>query len=447
MKNRLGRRQFLKTAAAAGTGLVVLKDPRSAWGAPANERLNLALVGVGGRGTWFVGAIPRMNQNVVAICDVNDVKAAEALEKFPKVPRFYDYRTMLDEMDKSIDGVIVATPDSMHAPVSAEAMRRGKHVYCEKPLTKTVHEARVLRQMAREKKVATQMGNQGTASGPFRRALELLREGAIGDLKEVRVWNNGGGSNKPRPPEGSQPAPEYLKWDLWLGPAAERPYHREWMQWHAWRDFATGALGNWGAHSANLAFMALEVASLWAGGAASIRVEARISGLNRHAFPAHETVRWDVPARGTLPPISFHWHNGGENEYRKVIEPILDDGKKLEWAGLVIVGSRGKLHATGHNATFRLLPEASFQGADRQQPKSLPHSPGHEMEWIRACRGEKPAWSNFDYSGPLTEFLLLGNVATLVEGPIEYDPAAGKITNSAEADRLLRREYRAGWTL
>jgi predicted dehydrogenase len=441
-----GRRDFLK-AGAAGAGFLILRDPRSAWGTPANDRLNIALVGVGGRGTWFVSAVPRMNQNVVAICDVNDVKAAEALEKFPNVPRHYDYRKMLDEMEKAIDAVIVATPDQMHAPISAEAMRRGKHVYCEKPLTKTVHEARALRLLAREKKVATQMGNQGTASGPFRRALELIREGAIGDLKEVHVWNNGGGSNKTRLPEGSQPVPEHLKWDLWLGPAAERPYHREWMQWHAWRDFASGALGNWGAHTSNLAFMALEVASLWSGGPATIRVEAKTSGLNRHAFPASETVRWDVPARGALPPISIHWHNGGENEYREKIESILADGRKLEWAGLVIVGTKGKIHATGHNATFRLLPEADFPDVDRQRPKTLPMSQGHEMEWFRACRGEKPAWSNFDYSGPLTEFLLLGNVATLVDGPIEYDPVAGKITNSAEADRLLRREYRQGWSL
>jgi hypothetical protein len=452
------RRRFLAQAGAAGAGFWLASKAGRAQEKSPNERLNIALVGVGGRGTWFVGAIPRLHQNVVAICDVNDVKAAEALEKFPKVPRYYDYRKMLDAMEKTVDAVVIAAPDHVHAPASAEAIRRGKHVYCEKPLTLTVHEARTLREMARARKVATQMGNQGTASGPFRRALELLRGGAIGEVKEVHVWNNGGGSNKPRPPEGGQPVPDYLRWDLWLAASAERPYHREWMQWHAWRDFATGNLGNWGAHSANLPFMALEVASLWqadpkGGPPPVIRVEAKASAVNRHSFPAREYVRWDVPARGDLKPISFHWHNGGESQYREKVESLLADGpepekKKLsEWAGLGVVGSKGRIHATAHNATFRLLPEAEFKDVDRQRPQTLASSPGHEMEWIRACRGEKPAWSNFDYSGPLTEFLLLGNVATLVEGPLEYDPAAGRILNSAEADRLLRREYRPGWAL
>jgi len=483
----MSRRSFISKAALGTTGLLILMDSRSARGAPANERVNVALVGVGGRGTWFVNTIPRM-ENVVAICDVNDRKLAETHKRWAnladrfavsphqwersaapafrrladeKVRAFHDFRKMLDEMGKRIDAVIIATPDHTHAVTSAAAMRAGKHVFCEKPLTRTVHESRALLELARKHKVATSMGNQGTASGQFRRALELIRDGTIGEIKEVHVWNSAGGPDRKKPPQGSQPVPDYLNWDLWLGPAAFRPYHPEWMIRNLWRDFGTCQLGNWASHSANLAFMALNVHELWQADPSRqprplIRFEANCSGINHLSFPRWEVVRWEVPARAEFPPITFTWHNGRAAGSRDLLENLIGDGldwgdkkekKYLDHAGAVIVGTKGRIHATGHNATFRLLPEADFKDVAKDRPKTVDASRGHEMDWFIACRGGKPAWARFEYAAPLTEFLMLGNVATQVEGCLEFDPVECKIVNNAQADSLLRSKYRQGWTL
>jgi len=357
---------------------------------------------------------------------------------------------------------VVATPDHTHAVISVTAMKRGKPVYCEKPLTNRLWESRVMRETARERGVATQMGNQGTAAGPFRRALELLRQGIIGDIREVLFWNDAGGPGRTQPPQGTEPIPETLHWDLWLGPAAERSYHPEWLQWHAWRDFGTGQLGNWAVHTSNLAFMALEVHSLWradpaAGPPPKIRVEAQVAEINGLAFPTWEIVRYDLPARGQWPPVTFTWLNGSASPGgRQRIEDTI--GRKLDWgdygekqwadyAGLLIVGSAGQLHATGHNATFTLLPEDQFQGYDGP-PQTVPDSPGHEREWLNAIRGGEPAWSNFvDYGAALAEFVLLGNVATQFAQVLEYDPVAGQIADNLAANEALRRDYREGWSL
>ncbi|MFW6107146.1 MAG: Gfo/Idh/MocA family protein [bacterium] len=486
MRSPMDRRTFLSTAALGTAGLVVLRDSRSARGAPANDKLDVALVGVFGRGRWFVQTMPRL-ENVVALCDVNDRKFESAwqfldqmatslakserdyerraaaiyqrlLDHKPKT--FYDFRKMLDEMDEQIDAVVVATPDNTHAVVSAAAMRAGKHVYCEKPLTHDVYESRALREIAREQKVATEMGNQGTASGQFRRGIELVRDGTLGRIQEVIVWNNGGGPDRPEAPKGSQPEPEWLRWDLWLGPAKDRPFHTQWLRWHAWRDFATGQLGNWASHSANLAFMALKVDSLWHAEPEAkprLRIQAKTNHINPVSFPRWEIITWDIPARADLPPIRFTWYNGGRGPgVRQAIEEKF--GEKLHWgdagppewrdhAGALILGTKGRLHATGHNATIRLLPEEDFKGVDISGPKTLPRSHGHERDWLIACRGGDPPWSSFDYAGPLNEFLQLGNVATLFEGELEFDPLECKIVNHGEADAALRREYRAGWSL
>jgi hypothetical protein len=482
MKRKLSRRRFLSRFGLGAAGLLILKDRGSLRGAPANERINVALIGVGGRGRWFVDTIPRM-ENVVAICDVNEQKIAETFKRWAeladrfatsphewersaapafrrladqKVPSFSDFRKMFDKMEKQMDAVVVSTPDHTHAVASAAAIKAGKHVFCEKPLTRTVHESRALRELARKYKVATSMGNQGTASGQFRRALELIRDGTIGQIKEVHVWNTGGGADRKKPP-GEEPVPEYLNWDLWLGPAAFRPYHREWLKRNMWRDFGTCQLGNWASHSANLAFMALKVHELWLSrqpGEARpiIRVEAECSGINRLSFPRWEVVKWQIPARAEFPPISFTWHNGAAPGSREQIEGLLGDSgwgdkKQMDHAGAIIVGTEGTIHTTGHNATFRLLPEEKFKDVDREQPKTVDRSRGHEMDWFIACRGGKPAWANFDYASALNEFLMLGNVATQVEGMFEFDPIAMKIVNNTEADALLRSEYRQGWSL
>jgi len=315
--------------------------------------------------------------------------------------------------------------------------------------------------LAREHKVATSMGNQGTAAGPFRRALELIREGAIGEVKEVHVWNSEGGADRKEAPGDGGPAPDFLDWDLWLGPAAFRPYHREWLHRNAWRDFGTCQLGNWASHSANLAFMALRVHDLWlnpgAGSVPStIRIEAKHSGVNQLSFPKWEVVKWTIPSRAGLPSISFTWHNGRASGSRDLLESTI--GEELDWGdkkekkwvdhgGAVIVGTRGMVRATEHNATFRLLPEERFEGVGTQRPTTVESSRGHERDWLLACRGEKPAWANFDYASALNEFLMLGNVATQFDQKLEFDPLAMRITNSSEADSFLRSDYRQGWSL
>lgn len=478
MKTRLPRRQFLSRLAATGTGLALFNVLPPLHGAQAGEKLNVALVGVGGRGEWFVDSIPRL-ENIVAICDVNQQKIDGAFKRWAdwagrspagnpfqrltsaNVKTFRDFREMLERMGSGIDAVIVATPDHTHAVVSAAAIRAGKHVFCEKPLTRTLHESRALRELARQHKVSTSMGNQGTASGPFRRALELIRDGTLGEIKEVHVWNDGGGADRKELPKGSPEVPAHLNWDLWLGPAAARPYHPDWIKRHLWREFGTSQLGNWGSHSVNLGFMSLDVHKLWLTPLASdktpvIRVHAKTSGVNRLSFPRWEVIQWDIPPRPGLPPITFHWHNGQAPGSRDRIESILGDGldwgdkkakKWADFAGTVIVGTKGRLHANAHNASFRLLPEADFKNVDDTKPKTVDSSRGHEVDWFQACRGGKPAWANFDYADALNEFNMLGNVATQFEETLEFDPAAMKVVNNAAADAALRCEYRKGWSL
>jgi hypothetical protein len=350
---------------------------------------------------------------------------------------------------------VVATPDHTHAVATAAAIKAGKHVFCEKPLTRTLHESRALRELARQHKVATAMGNQGTYSGPFRRALELIRNGTLGEIKEVHIWNSGGGADRKEPPKGEEPVPAHLDWDLWLGPAADRPYQREWLNRHLWREFGTCQLGNWGSHTANLAFMALKVHELWlsAGDAPPrIRVEATHSGINRLSFPRWEHVQWHIPARAEFPPITINWYNGdapGVREVRARLSSDPSDKDRTDWefAGTLIVGTRGSIHTTGHNMWFRLLPEDRFEQVQRSRPETIESSQDPEQDWFSACRGGRPPWSNFDYADALNEFLMLGNVATQFDTPLEFEPVAMRIVNHPQADALLCCGYRQGWML
>ena len=457
MRSGLSRRRFLEVSASLGAAATVV-PARSLRAFAANEKIAVALVGVSGRGQWFVETIPRIGEKVVALCDVNDARAAAAFAKFPDVPKFRDFRRMLDEQGDRIDAVVVATPDNTHAVIAAAAIRRGKHVYCEKPLAHDVAEARRLAELAAEHGVATQMGNQGTATDAFRRGVELIQDGALGEITEVHVWKDGGGSFRPRP-QGESPVPPTLDWDLWLGPAAWRPYHPDWMHWHAWRDFATGMLGNWGTHSANLPFMALRLDAPWTGQPKSesrvVTLRAEVSQRLADNFPRWEAIRWDFPARGQLPPITLQWHNGYQPG-RKRVEELL--GWQLDWGdagerrwkehgGCLVAGTQGMLRATEHNSTIFLQPEDKFPG-DAGPPRRLPRSGSHEREWLAACRGGPKPMSQFGYAGPLVEMLMLGNVATLFPGEeLRFDAAACKIVNHAEADAALRRAYREGWSL
>jgi hypothetical protein len=374
---------------------------------------------------------------------------------------FLDFRRMLGEMEKEIDAVVVSMFDHYHGPACGAAMRAGKHVFCERPLGLTIRESRALRGLAAKQKVATSIRNPGNASNQFRRGLELIQEGVLGEVKEVHVWFDRGGPDRRQPPQGSSTVPEGLDWDLWLGPVAYRPYHPDWMAYATWRDTSNGGIGTFGPHAANLAFMALRLHDLWqpdpTGGKRAIRVRAESSGINYLSFPRWEKIRWHVPARGDLPPVTVTWHHGPgfAPGSRERLERMLADhgvppterGKLLGYAGAILIGSKAALVADDHNVKVTLLPADTFREVKLDRPKTVPASRGHYHDWFHACRGGEPAWANFGYSGPLSEFLMLGNVATRFEGELEYDPAAGSIVNHPAADRLLGYEYRQGWAL
>jgi len=461
MSRRTNRRGFLKSAAMGTTGWLILGHGRSARSYQANEKLNIAVVGVGNRGRYHVGAVPRVGQNLAAVCDANEKRAAESFDKLSDVPKYQDFRKMLDEMDRQLDGVIVATPDHTHAVIAARAMKRGKHVYVEKPMAHDVGEARTLRQIARERKVATQQGNQGMATDSFRRTLELVQEGAVGEIREVHVWFVFGGSGPRERPTESSPVPDHLDWDVWLGPAPFRPYHPSYVAgWGAWREYGTGCLGGGGSHSINLAFKGLNLGALWEGtgdAKGHIRVEAEIPEPCPENFPRWQISRFDIPERGPLPPVQIHWYNAPESQLKQLgvwerLEKIA--GRPLEWkdnswtprSGSLLVGSKGVVHTNAHNSVCAILPESDFpnQGGP---PQSLPRAGSHEREWLEACRGGPTPFSNFNHSGPAIEMLLLGNVATLVGQPLEFDPVACKIVNNEEADAALRPQHREGWSV
>lgn len=466
MQSQVTRRDFIRNSVISGIGFVLLKNSGSAFSYAANEKLNIALVGVGGRGSWFVGAIPNLDQNVVALCDVNEWKARPSFSKLPKARKFNDFRKMLSEMDKQIDAVVVAVPDHNHAVITATAMKMCKHVYCEKPLTHNIYEARSLKQTAVKYKVASQMGNQGTASNAFRRAVELIQAGVIGEVRDVHAWNTGGGpGNRPLPTDVHE-IPDYLHWDVWLGPASYRPYNSRWLNWHGWREFGTGQLGNWACHTMNVIFKGLKLDLLWNTASSTdsekpaeqfVEIMAEMSGIHTDTFPRREIVRYDFPARGKMPPVRINWYNGPGQATgpRLLIEKMM--GRKLDWgdagqkkwqdhAGCLLIGSKGMIHSNGHNTTFKLLPEDKFKDFEGPSP-TLPRSRGHEREWLDACRGGPPAMSNFNYATALTEFVLLGNIATLYSEKLKYDPINMKIVNHSEANEAIRREYREGWSL
>ncbi|MFN3651314.1 MAG: Gfo/Idh/MocA family protein [Armatimonadota bacterium] len=491
MSSPLNRRRFLKSAAGTGAGLLIV-PARTAFTYQANERLNLALVGVGGYAcaAHFVPALHLYeNVGVAAICDVDDRKLAPHLklweerarewpasaeekerkgaEVYQRVsaaatrpPLFRDFREMLERKDREIDAVVCSTPDHTHAVVSAASLRAGKHILAEKPLTITVHEARALRRLAGERKLATSMGNQGTQSGQFRRGVELIREGILGPVEEVHVWYARGGVAHRQQPAGEEPVPPELHWDLWLGPAAWRPYHSRWIARNHWRETGIGELGNFGPHTLNLAFMGLNIADLWQPGSQPrIRVEAEAAEINPLSFPRWETIRWKVPARGQQPPVTITWHHGPEPKFapgdREMLrQRVLDLGGTAEQAdslergtGCLVIGSKGALLTDSHNTRFALLPAERFQDVEQQSPRTLPSSRGHYRDWLHACRGGEMPLASFDYAATFSEFLALGSVSTRFEGELEYDPVPGRVTHRADANQALGYEYRSGWRL
>lgn len=439
------RRRFLKQSSFAAGSLLVLCKARLAFAYEANARLGVAFVGLGGQGESNLINIASLGENIVALCDVDEVRAAESFKKHPSVRRFKDFRRMLDEVSSGIDAVVVSTPDHTHAVAAASVLRLGKHLYCEKPLTRTVHEARVLRQLAREHKAVTQMGNQGSAEPGLRRAVELAWAGVVGDVREAHVWFAGG--NRPMTlPKERPPVPETLDWDLWLGPAPERPYHPNYLPaaWRSWREFGSGIVGDFGCHTANLAFRALRLEQLWSGDAGQvIRVEATPSERDREGYPKSMKTVVALPARGKQPPVKL-------TVYAKLTpsEDLMLGHPRGAWGDL-LVGSKGSLYSDcPWNTRYALLPRAKFHSAKQNlPPETLPRANGHHREWVDACKGKGFTFSPLEIGGPLTELCQLINLASLVEGPVEYDPASGTIRNSPKAAELLHRPYREGWKL
>lgn len=436
MSKKINRRSFLKGAAAGGVSFLFLRDSRLAFGYEANEKLNVAVVGCAGKGSSNMDACA--GENIVAICDVDAGRLGEAAKKYTQAQRFVDFREMLDRMHRGIDAVVVSTPDHTHAPASVMALKMGKHVYCEKPLTHSIYEARMMRDLARKHGVATQMGNQGTAGDGHRQAVEVVQSGAIGDVYEVHVW-----SNRPVWPQGinrpseTPPCPDELSWDLWLGPAPQRPYAPGYhpFNWRGWKDFGTGALGDMGCHTLNMAFRALDLRN-------PISVEAEVFEMTEETYPKRSIITYLFPERNGLRTLRLKWYDGS-------LKPPADilDGQELPGSGVVLLGSKGKLFSPDdYGSEYRLFPRERF--ADYKPPApTLPRSPGHHAEWIRACKGGEPALSNFDYAAALTETILLGNVAILAGEPIYWDAPNMKAINCPKADSVINRPYRKGWTL
>ncbi len=449
MKKVLNRRSFFRKSATAGAGLLILRNSKLAFAYEANSKLNIAGIGVGGQGRGSLDAFHRLGNNLVAFCDVDAKRAGDIYQKHPAAKRYQDFRKMFDEMEKGIDAVLVATPDHTHAVAAVAAMKLGKHVYCEKPLTRTVHEARVMRETAAQhSKVVTQMGNQGSAERGLRRAVELVWGGVIGEVREAHVWFDGGNGPMKRPTE-TPPVPDGLSWDLWLGPAEHRPYSPAYVPatWRAWRPFGSGIVGDFACHTANIMFRALHLEQLWQkeknpGRQVVIRLEAWPSERDAEGYPASSKVVMDLPARGTLLPVKLTWY-----AKEKPPEDLMLGYKRGGWGDL-LVGSKGSIYSNNPwNGSYVLLPEKQFEDFKGGPPEILPRVQSHQWEWIEACKGNGKTFSSFDMGGPLTELAQLCNLATLVEGPIEYDTLSGTILNSKPASHLLHREYRQGWSL
>lgn len=450
----LSRRKFLGGAAAASAAFMVVPGRILGLdgGKPPSEKLNIAGVGIGGQGAHDLAQMA--TENIVALCDVDARHAAGAFRKHPNAKVYKDYRRMLEEQ-KDIDAVVVATPDHLHGCVSMAAMQLGKHVYCEKPLTHSVWEARQLAVAARQYKVATQMGNQGQASEGTRRLSEMIQDQAIGPVREVHVWTDrpsNGLFNEYWPqgverPKDSPPVPTTLDWDLWLGPAPERPYHPAYLpfKWRGWWDFGTGALGDIGCHALDPVFRALNLGH-------PTSVQASSTRVNTETFPLASMVTYQFPARGDLAPVKLVWYDGGLRPPRP---DELDADSEMGANGHLLIGDKGKI-LTLRNTNRRgyaLIPESRAQEYG-DPPKMLKRSIGHYKEWIAACKGGQPGGSNFEWAGPLTEAVLLGNIALrpelrqeLTTQRLLWDGRQQRFTNCDAANAFVRREHRQGWGL
>lgn len=428
------RRQFLGGAAAAAAFTIV---PRHVLGGPRHvapsEKLNIACIGIGGMGGSDSSQVG--TETIVALCDVDWKRGAGAFNKYPNAKKYRDFRKML-EKEKSVDAVTVSTPDNTHAVAAMMAIKMGKHVYCQKPLAHDIFEVRRLTEAARKYKVMTQMGIQLHAEGYLRLVVEMIKSGVIGKVRRVDIWSgkNWGGGTKPT---DTPPVPETLDWDLWLGPAPWRPYHPVYVpsNWRRWWDFGTGTLGDMGCHIIDPAFWALDLGY-------PTSVEASPGEFNKETYPKKTIVKWQFPARGQLPPMTLTWYDGANKPPRP---KELDEGRNLPGQGGLYYGDKGVILAP-HGGGPRLLPESKMKGFKPPEP-FLPRGVNHWQEWISACKGGPKPLADFDYAGPLTETILLGNVAALAGRKIKWNGPKLKVADMPEANKYLKRDYRQGWTL
>ena len=429
MDRQTTRRDFVKTTAAIGAGYWVSGAAMAADSPSPNEKLNVAVIGVGGRGSANLSGVSK--ENVVALCDVDDNRAGKAYDKFPKAKKYYDFRRMLEEMEREIDAVVISTPDHTHFHPAMMAMRMGKHCYCEKPMAHSVWEVREMTKLAAEKKLATQLGAQRHALENMHRVVELVQAGAIGDVGEVHSWI-GGSRGMPKVPTDFPTVPSHLKWDLWLGPASNRKYSPAYCpyNWRFWWDFGTGETGNWGCHILDIPFWALGLTY-------PTRVDASGPTIHEQTTPKAMTTRFDFPAVGKRPAVVLHWYHAKDGP------PILKEkGVSGKGANTLFIGSEGML-ICGFGSR-KLLPEDKF--SDYQPPDpTIPKSPGFHREWINACKGSPPATCHFDYTGPLTETVLLGNAAYRAGGGFTWNAADLTAEGNENAAQFIRPPFREGW--
>jgi len=471
MARRLNRRQML-TASAATLGYFHLAPAFSAAKIQnANGKLTVAGIGVGGKGSSDIDHAGNLME-VVALCDADAGYLKAKTDKWPKAKGFSDFRKLFDDTSllKNIDAFTVSTPDHTHTLPSILAMRAGKHVYCQKPLTHDVYEAHLMRAEAKKNKVCTQMGNQGTAANGLRKAVELVRSGELGEVKEIHVWTNRpiwpqapGITKQPK----EDPVPEWLDWEAWIGPAAMRPYAGPQDQkkrrgtyhdfaWRGWWDFGTGAIGDMACHTGNMAFMALKLAH-------PTHVSAEAGDVNDETCPSsvHATIKF--PARGDLPPVTLHWYEG-KKDGKKLTPPealvekaiALDTNEKrkksLVASGSILVGSKGIAYSPddyGAEVFFSTGKVANNSSKLETFAANNKGDQGQKNEWVEAIKAGKPelALSNFDYAGLLTAAFLLGNVAVRTGKPFSWDGEKCAATDNKAAGPLVRREYRKGWDL
>lgn len=435
MSRKSTRRAFLAQSAGAFVAVSALGESRAEQS--PNEKLNLAFVGVSNKGGHNIDQL--RGQNVVALCDVDAGFLEQAGGKFPKASKYSDYRKMIEKELKNIDAVVVSTADHTHAGPAALALTLGKHVYCEKPMTHTVPEARHLARLAARNKLVTQMGTQIHAGENYRRVVEIVQSGALGKVTEVYNWCNKGWSNGRFEPAGT-PAPKNLDWDLWLGPAKERPFCKNIhpANWRRFWEYGSGTFGDMACHVMDLPFWALNLRH-------PISVEAKGPEIHPDGAPSWVLATYKFPAQDDQPAITLHWADGGEHQ--ALVKNTLDySGKPLSsWGlGILFVGDKGMLAA--NYGSYQLLPKEKFQGFQPPKP-SIPRSIGHWNEWVDAIKTGKTTTCNFDYSGALTESVLLGVVAFRAGKPIQWDGEKLQVKGSPEAEEFLHKEYRKGFEI